>query len=79
MGYLVYYTDTKIHHASGTPDLSRLMPMSSDTKEDAIDISIRILKANGIVWKIEGSDGLIIDRAVIEGIYEMIFGRKVGI
>jgi hypothetical protein len=66
--YSVYYTDLPLP-ADARTDLSMLVPQNYLSKDEALEEAFKIIYQGGIVWKIEGPQGLRLDRAEIEREY----------
>lgn len=66
MRYLIYYTDITL---PALPDISKLVPLSSDSLEDAVGIACDLIAQNKIVWEIRGPDESLITRKQIEHKY----------
>lgn len=66
--YSVYYTDLPFS-ADVRPDLSLLVPLNFLSKDEALEEAFELINHGGVVWKIEGPQGLRLDRAEIEKAY----------
>ena len=66
--YSVFYTDLP-YSADVGPDLSLLVPHNYLSLEEALEEAFEIIQQGGTVWKIEGPQGLRLDRAEIEKEY----------
>lgn len=66
MSYDICYTDVKLPQET-KPDCSKLVLLKFETKERAIEMACKIMEQpNGIVWRITGPDGFIMERADVE-------------
>ncbi len=65
MFFSIFYTDVPLPQEQ-LPDFSRLMPIVCETRDEAIGKSCKLIANNAIVWKIEGPNNLLINRADIE-------------
>ncbi len=66
--YSLYYTDLPFP-ADARPDLSMLVPQNYLSKEEALEEAFNVIYKGGVAWKIEGPQGLKLDRAEIEREY----------
>ena len=66
--YSVYYTDLPFP-ADVRPDLSLLVPQNYLSKDEALEEAFKIIYQGGTVWKIEGPQGMKLDRAAVEKAY----------
>ncbi|OHC84182.1 MAG: hypothetical protein A3J87_03470 [Sideroxydans sp. RIFOXYB12_FULL_59_6] len=66
--YSLYYTDLPLP-ADARPDLSLLVPLDFLSKEEALETAFKVIYQGGVAWKIEGPQGLKLDRAEIESEY----------
>lgn len=64
----VFYTDKPLP-AGATPDFSLLVPLRFVTRDEALNKAFKLIYDGAVVWKIEGSEGLRLDRAEIERQY----------
>ncbi|MDD2700280.1 MAG: hypothetical protein PHH36_03485 [Sideroxydans sp.] len=67
--YSVYYTDIPLS-GDVQQDLSLLMPVDFLTMDEALEAAFKVIYKGGVVWKIEGPQGLMLDREEIEREYE---------
>ena len=68
--YNLFYTDRPLP-AGTEPDFSLSIPLNFVTKEEALDKAFKLIFSGAIVWKIEGPEGLRLDRAEIERQYQI--------
>jgi hypothetical protein len=69
--YSVYYTDLPLPK-DARPDLSLLVPLNYLSRDEALEEAFKLIYEGAVVWKIEGPQGLTLDRAEVEKAY-MIF------
>lgn len=67
--YNLYYTDLPLAD-DARPDLSLLLPLDYLSKEEALEAAFKVIYKGGVAWKIEGPQGLMLDREEIEREYE---------
>jgi hypothetical protein len=72
MQYRVFYTDQPLPEGEYEPDHTQLVLVGYDTKDEAMDFACRLIGQRtgdahpATVWKIEGPDGFVLERAAIE-------------
>jgi hypothetical protein len=66
MLYKVFYTDVPLPIGMNEPDFSRLMPFAFPTLNEAVKKAGLLLELGAVVWKIDGLNGVEMDRAAIE-------------
>lgn len=71
--YSLFYTDLPLP-AGVRPDLSLLLPLNFISKDEALKAAFKLIYKGAVVWKIEGPQGLMLDRAEIEREY-LIFRK----
>ncbi len=73
--YRVFYTDRPLPPGTTEPDFSMALPLEFGTLEEALNQSYKLIYSGAIVWKIEGPDDFLLDRAGVEDSYR-IFRTK---
>jgi len=68
--YNLFYTDRPLP-AGTEPDFAFYIPLEFVTKEEALNKAFKLIFSGAIVWKIEGPEGLRLDRAEIERQYQI--------
>ena len=63
--YSLFYTDRPLP-AGANPDLSLLLPLNFTSRDEALKAAFELIYKGAVVWKIEGPQGLRLDRAEIE-------------
>lgn len=65
MTYSVFCTSVSTQ-SEKIPDLSRVVPVNSESMGAAISEAIKLIGDGVIVWKIKGSEGFVMERSDIE-------------
>ena len=71
MAYRVFYTD--VGSTDVEPELSRLMPVTSNTLEEALGVARKLREGHAVVWRIYGPDGFSMARSAIEQFLSLSF------
>jgi hypothetical protein len=63
--YRLFHTDASAKSGK-TPELRRLTPLGFDSMRATINAACDMIKRGGVVWRIESSNGFIMERSDIE-------------
>ena len=74
----VFYTDVKLPQGVTQPNFSQLMPIICETGELATERAIDLITRGAVMWKIEGPNGLLVDRSAVEKEYARRTGKHAG-
>jgi hypothetical protein len=75
MTYKVFATDMELAAGVSQPDLSKLQWLGADSRDAGLEMALRLIENNAIVWKIEGPDGFQMTRTEIEAAYHSKTGK----